>query len=214
MQSFELFCETNPAFSSSAELQACLRAAKVDASDALADLLERYREYLLLIANAEVPDNLRAKLGASDLVQQSVAEAWQSFDRFEGTNEFELRGWLRSILLNNLRDANRKFCGTAKRNASLEFPLTREARDQPWFQSIVAADPSPSQTAVASEELTLLWAAVDRLPSHYAQVIRLRNLEYLTFAETAERMQLERDQTRKLWERAVQRLSKELKANP
>jgi RNA polymerase sigma-70 factor (ECF subfamily) len=193
------------------DLHAHLLAAKSGLSDAAGSLLERYRDYLLLIANAETPSDIRAKVGASDLVQQSIAEAWQSLDQFNGNTEGELRAWLRNILLNNVRDTTRGFCFTAKRETAREIPLSPNDSSDAWGGAIASADPSPSKLAAANEELALVREALGRLPNHYAQVIRLRNLEYLGFEEIAARMDLGRDQARKLWERAVRRLARELK---
>ena len=100
--------------------------ARQGSSHALGGLLETCRDYLLLVANSEVPGDIRPKVAASDLVQQSLAEAWQAFGDFEGQNQFQLRGWLRQILLNNLRDTIRGFRDTAKRGAATEIPLAGE----------------------------------------------------------------------------------------
>jgi RNA polymerase sigma-70 factor, ECF subfamily len=178
--------------------------------DAAAGLLERCRDYLLLVANAEVPQALRAKVAASDLVQQSIAEAWQDFDRFNGDSENELRAWLRNILLNNLRDAARAYLMSAKRDVAREVSLgSGEFRAD--GRAIPARDPSPSACASAQEERLLVDQALVRLPESYARVIRLRNLEYLSFAAIAEQMKMDKECARKLWNRAVKRLAFELK---
>lgn len=72
-------------------------------------ILEGCRQYLLLIANQEFDSQFRAKLGASDLVQETFLEAHQDFSRFDGRTEDDLLAWLRQILLNNIRDAARQF---------------------------------------------------------------------------------------------------------
>jgi DNA-directed RNA polymerase specialized sigma24 family protein len=46
---------------------------------------------------------------------------------------------------------------------------------------------------------------------HYVEVIRLRNLEYRSFVEIGPMLELSADSARKLWERAVERLTRELK---
>ena len=68
-----------------------LLAARGGSLPDIGELLEHCRDYLLLIANAEVPSELRPKVGASDLVQQSLAEACQAFPQFQGANEFNAR---------------------------------------------------------------------------------------------------------------------------
>ena len=64
-----------------------------------ADTIERplgkYREYLLLLARLQLGSRLRAKLDASDIVQQTILHAHAGRTQFRGTTEAEWLGWLR-----------------------------------------------------------------------------------------------------------------------
>jgi RNA polymerase sigma-70 factor (subfamily 1) len=173
--------------------------------------LEACRDYLQLIANRELPDEVRPKCAPSDVVQLTITEAWQSFAEFRGQSEAELRGWLKRILVNNIRDATRKYRDTAKRGVAREVPLTGAGSKDVLIHQIPAPDKSPSANAAAQEDLTQLKEALSELPPHYAEVIRLRNLEDLPFSEIGRQLCLTADSARKLWERAVRRLAKELK---
>jgi RNA polymerase sigma-70 factor, ECF subfamily len=188
-----------------------LREAIDGGPQAVGRLLETCRRYLLLVADREVGSEIRQKVAASDLVQETLADAWQAFDRFSGRSEAELLAWLRRILLNNVASAANKHRNTAKRNVSREVSLD----DSRWATSLggqfPAPDASPSACAATGEERQRLFDALDRLPSHYEQVIRLRNFEYLPFAEIADEMHLSADAARKLWERAVQHLANALR---
>src|SRR5579871_1471767 len=86
-----------------------LAAARAGSNDALGQALEACRDYLLLIAQQEMDLQLRAKGGASDIVQETFLEAQRAFENFQGTSEEELRAWLRRILLNNLGDFTRRY---------------------------------------------------------------------------------------------------------
>ena len=57
---------------------------------AMGQLMERCRRYLLLVANDSLDSDLRPKVGASDLVQDTFLEAHQDFSHFHGTTEREL----------------------------------------------------------------------------------------------------------------------------
>src|SRR5262245_58215539 len=90
---------------------------------ALDELFTRCRPYLGLVARARVESWLQAKADASDLVQQTMMEAYRGFERFEGRSEGEWLAWLRRILEHNAADFIRQFHG-AKRQVGKEVPLT------------------------------------------------------------------------------------------
>src|SRR5512146_1404232 len=81
---------------------------------ALDQLFARCRPYLGLAARSRIESWLKAKADASDLVQQTMLEAYRGFNRFEGQTEAEWLAWLRRILEHNAADFVRRFHG-AKR---------------------------------------------------------------------------------------------------
>src|SRR5262245_29910755 len=100
-----------------------LPAARAGSRDALGQALDACRHYLLRIAQAGLDPDLRAKAGASDLVQETFLEAQRDFARFQGTSEAELLAWLRRLLLNNVANFTRRYRETAKRQTGREVPL-------------------------------------------------------------------------------------------
>ena len=60
-----------------------LAEARAGSQEALGKLLESFRAYLLLIAQCELDAELRAKGGASDLVQQTFLEGQRDFAQAE-----------------------------------------------------------------------------------------------------------------------------------
>src|SRR5205814_6556278 len=84
-----------------------IEAARHGSPDALGQVLEYCRPYLLAVANEELEPDLQAKAGASDLVQDTFVEAHRGFGGFRGRNEEALLTWLRKILLHNLADFRR-----------------------------------------------------------------------------------------------------------
>src|SRR5436305_12160509 len=68
---------------------------------ALGALLKTYERVLLHEARREVPADLQAKGGASDLVQDTFLKAQRLFPRFLGGTEPELQAWLRRLLRQN-----------------------------------------------------------------------------------------------------------------
>src|SRR5262245_41171737 len=104
-----------------------LSRAKGGDADALERLFQSCRSYLLVLARAQVEGRLRAEVDASDIVQQTLLEAYRGFPRFEGITEAEWLTWLKRILAHNAADAARHFHGTDKRQAGREIGLDRLA---------------------------------------------------------------------------------------
>ncbi|HMP80866.1 MAG TPA: hypothetical protein PKD54_15530, partial [Pirellulaceae bacterium] len=100
-----------------------LAAARGGDDVALDRLIQDCRDYLLLVANQEMDLALQAKLGASDVVQQTLAEIPRHIERFRGASREEFFGWLRQALHNDLRDARRRFKLSQRRDVSREQGL-------------------------------------------------------------------------------------------
>src|SRR5437667_11488215 len=69
--------------------------------------LERFRSYLLLLARVRLDPMVRAKVGASDVVQQTLGEAHRDLAQFRGQTVGEQAAWLRQILARNLANVVR-----------------------------------------------------------------------------------------------------------
>jgi len=185
-----------------------IRSARAGSAEALGQLLEECRPYLLLIANQELPPGLRGKVGASDLVQETFLQAQGHFDRFRDDDEPALLAWLRQILLNNAANLKRRYCATDKRQLARELPLANGSAADAF--DVSAPGPSPSSLVAADEEDAALERALGQLPEEYRQVVTWRNYDRLPFDEIGQRLGRSAEAARKLWVRAVERLQQEL----
>ena len=192
----------------------CLPAARNGSGEALGEALEACRVYLQAIAERELNPELRAKGGASDLVQQTFLEAQQGFGRFHGDTEDALLAWLRKMLLNNLSNFRRQYQGTAKRQANREIGLAEGDSAQQVAAELPADTLTPSRQLIEIEDDEELRQAIARLPEDYREVIRLRYQEGRPFDEIASLMQRSENAVQKLWLRAVERLQQELQTPP
>src|SRR6516165_7198073 len=181
-----------------------LAAARAGSREALGAGLETCRRYLLRAAQRELDPDLRAKGGASDLVQETFLEAQRDFAQFQGSSEAELRAWLSRLLVNNVHNFTRRFRGTDKRAIDGEVALRRDGSSEGvGVAAPPAATPSPGAQAMQQEMAQALEQALARLPVDYRKVIELRFLEERSFEEIGRLTNRSPDAARKLWARAI-----------
>jgi RNA polymerase sigma-70 factor, ECF subfamily len=186
-----------------------LLAAHAGSKEALGELLESHRGYLLLIAQEHLGTKLSPKGDASDLVQETFLEAYRDFGRFQGNSDAELRPWLRRLLLNNLANFSRRFRNGGKRDLDREVPLQTGGP----AQAVAADDDTPSECFATKERDQQVTHALERLPEDYRLVLQLRYREKRPFEEIATLMQRSPNAVRKLWARAVKAMQQELEGN-
>ncbi|HZL91841.1 MAG TPA: sigma-70 family RNA polymerase sigma factor [Pirellulaceae bacterium] len=187
-----------------------LASARGGSSQSLGSALDICRQYLLLVANRELDEQLQAKGGGSDLVQETFFEAQRDFAKFTGSTQDEMLAWLRRILLNNVANFRRFHLETGKRNAALERPIHDDPSASGGGPELPSPHQSPSQWAISKERMDALDDALARLPDEQRQVIVLRNQQHLSFEAIGVTIGKTADAARKLWARAVERLQHEL----
>jgi RNA polymerase sigma-70 factor (ECF subfamily) len=165
---------------------------------------------MLSLANDELYVDLVARVAPSDLVQETCLQAARDFPNFEGSTEAELRAWLRRILLNNLGDLRRRFLGTQKRGSAQEIQLNGANNDSRLLAEVACQRPLPSDQAISAERCRALHRAVESLPEKYQRVVTLRNFRFLSFQQIGDELQCSVEAARKLWSRAIEKLSQEL----
>lgn len=183
-----------------------LDAARSGCSESVSELLTHSRDYLLLIANADLEIDLHRKVGASDIVQETLMKARNELDAFRGESWAEFVGWLRAILKNDIRQVRRSYVGTAKRELNREQSLTAS-------QDAASIDKTPSVQMMADEQSMALNAAMQELPKRYYDVIRMRNWDQMKFEDIGDRIGCSGEAARKLWSRAIFALQKELRGD-
>lgn len=175
--------------------------------------LERYRDYLRLLAGLHLDRRLRGKIDPSDLVQQTLMQAYEHRTQFRGQSQPELAAWLRTILARNLAEAVRRF-GRQQRDVDLECSLEAEltaasSRLERW---LVDNQPSPGEQAVRQEQLLHLADALARLPEDQHQAIKLHHLEGRTLPEVARQMGRSKEAVAGLLFRGIKKLRQRLAA--
>jgi RNA polymerase sigma-70 factor (ECF subfamily) len=148
--------------------------------------LEEYREYLRLLARLQLGTRLKRHVDSSDLVQQTLIEAYQHAAELRGRDEAAVAAWLRQALAHNLADAARAL-HRAKRDVTRERSLEAaveesSARLDSW---LAAAQSSPSEQAQRREQGVRLARALAALPEAQREAVVLRHLEGWPLADIA-----------------------------
>jgi RNA polymerase sigma-70 factor, ECF subfamily len=190
-----------------------LSQAKSGSGPALSRLLERHRGALEVQARLQVGRRLRAKLDFEDLMQELSLEAHRDIAQFRGRSEGEFVCWLRKVFATILSNQVRRYLGTRRRDLRRERRIATGRDDTSRAvidRRLVAPQSSPSQQASRRERAELLAEALQTLPPAYREVIVLRNLEGLSFADVADRMGRTEDSVKNIWLRALSRLRRML----
>jgi len=169
--------------------------------------LERFRDYLRLLARLQIDTRFQGKLDPSDLVQQTLLKAYQARGQFRGTTAAEQAAWLRQILARTLANAVRDLA-RAKRDIGLERSLETSlaessARLEAW---LVAGDASPSQQAERNEQLLALAEMMARLPDIQREALLLRHCQGWSLAEISHHLGRSRAAVASLLRRGLKQL--------
>lgn len=190
---------------SPADVPGLLASARRGEGAALGRVLEAFRGYLTLLARIQIGRRLRGKADPADLVQEAFLDAHRQFPQFRGDSAEAVAGWLCRILAGHLAHLVRRYCLAEARDVRIEQSLERElGSSSEWLaRGLSGSGTSPSESAARREELTRLGDALERLPADYRDVVVLRQIEELPFAEVARRMGRTEDSVQKLWVRGL-----------
>lgn len=188
-----------------------LRQAKDGDPSKVGRVLDAFRRQLRAEADARIGRRLQSKVSASDVVQETLLEAHRQFPRFQGTAPSQLAEWVHAIFAGTLANAIRRYLGTSARDLRRERALSDDAGLSSTVNGYCAVDSasSPSEQVQRREDAAIANELLNRLPPEYAEAIRLRHVEGLSFADVAARMGRTVDSVEKLWVRGLRQLRRE-----
>lgn len=118
---------------------------------------------------------LRSDADAEDAVQGAHLLALRNIDQYAGRSSYLT--WMSSITINEALGQMRRKKGDVE-------------LDEQQIDSIRSPMPDPEQQAIDQDFDGILTVALDSLPRAYSEVLRLREMETLSTAETGERLGL------------------------
>jgi RNA polymerase sigma-70 factor, ECF subfamily len=167
------------------------------------------RPYLLMLAKKQWNSVLEGWCEPSDIVNETLLEAYAKRGDFRGKTKAALACWVRAILAHNLADLIRKRTAK-KRDCRLECSIdaTVEESSQALGRSLADTEGTPSEIAEATEDIVRLGLCLEILPVDYQTAIRLHHLEGKSVAETAREMNKSKQAISGLLRRGLVQLGK------
>lgn len=192
-----------------------LAAALAGSSASLGELLDRHRNYLVLLATPQLAGVGRKRCSESDLVQETFLEAARDFVAFRGTTLPQFQAWLRRILSNNMLAFLERHVWADKRDVRREQSLHTVAASLDHSvvrleSFVVGPMDSPSECAMRREDALRIADAIASLPEDYREIIVLRTFQGLSFDDAASSMGRTAGALRMLWMRALKLLETRL----
>lgn len=175
--------------------------------------LERLRTYLHTLAQVQTDPYLRTHIDLSGVVQETLTEAWQEWEKLRACDEEHRIKRLRRMLVNNLRDkidAVRAQCRDVARQQSLD--AAAEGSSARVEAGLACAQSSPSEQAILHEDELRLAEALARLPDRNRTAVVLQYWHQWTLAQIAEHMGCTPRAVAGLLHRGLEKLQAHLRA--
>jgi RNA polymerase sigma-70 factor, ECF subfamily len=172
-----------------AETDALLERAGAGDEQARERLLERHRSRLKRMIAVRMDGRLAARLDASDVVQEALADAARELPEYVRSQRMAFYPWLRQLAWDRLVRLHRDHITTRRRSVNREaaalLPLPEKSALD-LARRLVSSGTSPSGQLIREELRERVRSTLDRMPPRDREVLVLRYLEMLTNAEVAD----------------------------
>jgi RNA polymerase sigma-70 factor (ECF subfamily) len=184
---------------------------------AAGELFAHYRDRLRRMVRLRLDHRLRARLDASDVLQEAFLDVQQKVAGFaeKGMSAYL---WLRLVVAERLLILHRHHLGTQMRDAAQEVSLYRyglpAASSHSLANLLLGRLTSPTQAAVRAERQAQLLEALDGMDPLDREVLTLRHFEELSNSEVAAVLGLSKTAASNRYVRALKRLLDILRSLP
>jgi len=184
-------------------------AARRGEPKALDSLFARNLPPLVAFIRARSGKAIAARESAVDIAQSVFREVLADAERIELLGEGAFRNWLFMKATRKVLD-RAKFHGRDRRDFAKEVAIPEAGPAADALLACYASIASPSQHAVAKEELSRFEAAVQQLPENQRDAVTMSRLMGLDYAQIAEQMGSTESAVRGLVARGLAALSMQL----
>src|SRR5262249_23186526 len=164
----------------SAETCRLLERIQQGEAQALEALLRRHRPELLSFISLHLDPRLRARVDASDVVQEAQLQLVRRMADFLSRKPMPFRLWLLKNTYERLLHMRRDQLGRQRRSVSREIALA-DRSSVLLARPLLARGPSPSQQAEARELEQRISTAVAELSEQDREILLMRHGEDLPF---------------------------------
>jgi RNA polymerase sigma-70 factor (ECF subfamily) len=175
---------------------------------ALGTLLARYRSRVRAFITFRLDPELRSRLDASDVVQETQMEVVRRMDDYLDRRPMPFHLWIRKTAYERLLNARRDHRQQARRAVGREVALPD--RSSILVARSVLGGQSPSQQLAAREFAKRVTDAVSGMNDVDQEILLMRHAEELPYEEIACLLEIEPAAARKRYGRALIRLQKVL----
>ncbi len=149
----------------------------------LAQLLLVHYDALYRHIESRISHDLQGLIRAEDILQQTFVRAAQAVGTFEPRHEGALRGWLKTIAENLLRDAEKR--RRRERRERLAMNSARDSALASPINRLLGTNTSPSRRAALGESVRSMKSALAQLPDEQQDILRRRYFLGQTLDEIA-----------------------------
>jgi len=142
--------------------EALLEQARAGDAEALEQLFRDHRAYLRRVVAVHIGKQLRARVDASDVVQETQMVAAKRLGDYLQRQPVAFRLWLRQIAQDQLVMAYRRHVGAERRTVRREVALPQRSSLQ-FAKQLTGGEASPSQQAARAEQARCVRQALSRL---------------------------------------------------
>jgi RNA polymerase sigma-70 factor (ECF subfamily) len=191
----------------SAETRTLLEQARAGDRHAFDQLFAREQEGLHQFIDLHLDLRVRARVDASDVVQEAQMEAFRRLDDFLKRQPMPFSLWLRKTAYERLLKIHRYHIETARRSVNREAQLPPQS-SLLLAQQLLAHGSSPSKQLSRREIATRVNRALGELPEADREILLMRNIDRLSYEEASCILDIDAAAARKRYGRALLRLRK------
>jgi RNA polymerase sigma-70 factor, ECF subfamily len=178
--------------------------------DTCNELMLEFRAYLETLTFIQVDPRLWSKFSMSDIIQDTLMEAWRDLEKLELLDTESCKRRLRTMLVNNLLDEIHRW-RTVKRDVGREQVSLDEAAAESYFRLrdwLTVKDSSPSEPLDRQEQGLRLLEALSKLDPRQREALVLQKYHGWTLAQIAEYLGCTIGAVAGLHARAIKKLRK------